>query len=70
MGSSFSARPLSFPGGGASHTVRGLVVRCLLFNPEVSCSNPSVCAYFFASRVASSSMYQPRFLVNDTECVL
>ena len=27
--------------------VRGLVVRCLLFNPEVSCSNPWVCANFF-----------------------
>ena len=34
---------------GKSHIsrVRGLVVRCLLFNPEVSCSNPWVCAYFF-----------------------
>ena len=29
--------------------VRGLVVRCLLFNPEVSCSNPLVCANFFTS---------------------
>ena len=29
--------------------VRGLVVRCLLFNPEVSCSNPWVCAVFFTS---------------------
>ena len=26
--------------------VRGLVVRCLLFNPECSCSNPCVCANF------------------------
>ena len=36
---------------GNSHVsrVRGLVVRCLLFNPEVSCSNPWVCAYFFSS---------------------
>ena len=25
---------------------RGLVVRCLFFNPEVSCSNPWVCAHF------------------------
>ena len=34
---------------GNSHVprVRGLVVRCLLFNPEVSCSNPWVCANFF-----------------------
>ena len=29
--------------------VRGLVVRCLLFNPECSCSNPCVCANFFYS---------------------
>ena len=43
-----------FPGdnslvsSGKSHSsrVRGLVVR-LLFNPEVSCSNPCVCANFF-----------------------
>ena len=36
---------------GNSHVsrVRGLVVRCLLFNPEVSCSNPWVCANFFTS---------------------
>ena len=36
---------------GNSHVsrVRGLVVRCLLFNPEVSCSNPWVCAKFFTS---------------------
>ena len=27
--------------------VRGLVVRCWLSNPEVSCSNPCVCAKFF-----------------------
>ena len=27
--------------------VRGLVVRCLLFNPEISCSNQWVCANFF-----------------------
>ena len=34
---------------GNSHVsrVRGLVVRCLLFNPEVSCSNAWVCANFF-----------------------
>ena len=33
---------------GKSHSsrVRGLVVRCLLFNREVSCSNPCVCAFF------------------------
>ena len=36
---------------GNSHIsrVRGLVVRCLLFNPEVSFSNPWVCANFFIS---------------------
>ena len=36
---------------GKSHysRVRGLVVRCLLFNPEVSCSNRCVCANFFTS---------------------
>ena len=36
---------------GKSHSsrARGLVVRCLLFNPEVSCSNPCVCANFFTS---------------------
>ena len=32
-----------------SSGVRGLVVRCLLFNPEGSCSNPWVCAKFFVS---------------------
>ena len=43
-------RVLFFPRGN-SHVsrVRGLVVRCLLFNPEVSCSNPWVCANFFTS---------------------
>ena len=36
---------------GKSHIspVRGLVVRCLLFNSEVSCSNPWVCACLFTS---------------------
>ena len=36
---------------GNSHVsrVRGLVVRCLLFIQEVSCSNPWVCANFFTS---------------------
>ena len=29
-----------------SSGVRSLVVRCLLFNPEGSCSNPCVCANF------------------------
>ena len=29
-----------------SSGVRDLVVRCLLFNPGVSCSNPCVCASF------------------------
>ena len=32
-----------------SSGVRGLVVRCLLFNPEGSCLNPWVCANFFTS---------------------
>ena len=39
-----------------SSGVRGLVVRCLLFNPEGSCSNPWVCATFlqvFRSRYSS-----------------
>ena len=46
----FRATTLSFH--AASRHIsrgRGLVVRCLLFNPEVSCSNPWVCAYFFTS---------------------
>ena len=30
-----------------SSGVRGLAVRCLLFNPNRSCSNPCVCANFF-----------------------
>ena len=36
---------------GKSHSSRGrgLVVRCLLFNPEVPCSNPCICANFFTS---------------------
>ena len=43
-------RVLFFPRDN-SHVsrVRGLVVRCLLFNPEVSCSNPWICADFFSS---------------------
>ena len=32
-----------------SSGVRGLVVRCLLFNSEGSCSNPCLCANFFTS---------------------
>ena len=32
-----------------SSGVRSLVVRCLLFNPEGSCTNPCVCANFFTS---------------------
>ena len=32
-----------------SSGVRGLVVRCLLFNPEGSCSNPCLCTNFFTS---------------------
>ena len=45
----FSARQLISRGKSHISRVRGLVVRCLLFNPEVSCSNPWVCAYFFTS---------------------
>ena len=41
----FSARQLSFQ--SHSSGVRGLVVRCLPFNPEGSGSNPCVCANFF-----------------------
>ena len=43
----FSGRQLSFQ--PASRIVQALVVRCLLFNPEGSCSNPCVCANFFTS---------------------
>ena len=43
----FSARQLISRGNSHVSRVRGLVVRCLLFNPEVSCSNPWVCANFF-----------------------
>ena len=45
----FFPRDNSLISRGNSHVsrVRGLVVRCLLFNPEVSCSNPWVCANFF-----------------------
>ena len=47
----FFPRDNSLISRGNSHVsrVRGLVVRCLLFNPEVSCSNPWVCATFFTS---------------------
>ena len=47
----FFLRDNSFISRGKSHIsrVRGLVVRCLLFNPEVSCSDPWVCAYFLTS---------------------
>ena len=45
----FFPRDNSLISRGNSHVsrVRDLVVRCLLFNPEVSCSNPWVCANFF-----------------------
>ena len=44
----FFPRDNSLISRGNSHVsrVRGLVVRCLLLNPEVSCSNPWVCANF------------------------
>ena len=47
----FFPRDNSLISRGNSHVsrVRGLVVRCLLFNPEVSCSNPWVCANFLTS---------------------
>ena len=47
----FFPRDNSLISRGNSHVsrVRGLVVRCLLFNPEVSCSNPWLCASFFTS---------------------
>ena len=47
----FFPRDNSLISRGNSHVsrVRGLVVRCLLFNPEDSCSNPWVCANFFTS---------------------
>ena len=47
----FFPRDNSLISRGNSHVsrVRGLVVRCLLFNPEVSCSNPWVCANCFTS---------------------
>ena len=47
----FFPRDNSLISRGNSHVsrVRGLVLRCLLFNPEVSCSNPWVCANFFTS---------------------
>ena len=43
----FRATTLISRGNSHVSRVRGLVVRCLLFNPEVSCSNPWVCANFF-----------------------
>ena len=47
----FFPRDNSLISRGNSHVsrVRGLVVRCLPFNPDVSCSNPWVCANFFTS---------------------
>ena len=47
----FFPRDNSLISRGNSHVsrVRGLVVRCLPFNPEVSCSNPWECANFFTS---------------------
>ena len=47
----FFPRDNSLISRGNSHVsrVRGPVVRCLLFNPEVSCSNPWVCANFLTS---------------------
>ena len=46
-GAFFSARQLVSARNSHSSGVRGLVVRCLLFNPEGSCSNGCVCTNFF-----------------------
>ena len=47
----FFPRDNSLVSAHKSHSsgVRGLLIRCLLFNPEGSCSNPWVCANFFTS---------------------
>ena len=46
-GAFFRATTLVSARKSHSSGVRGLVVRCLPFNPEVSCSNTCVCANFF-----------------------
>ena len=47
----FFFRSTTLVSRGKSHSSRvcGVVVRCLLFNPEVSCSNLCVCANFLTS---------------------
>ena len=47
----FFPRDDSLVSAGKSNSsgVCSLVVRCLLFNPEVTCSNPCVCPNFFTS---------------------
>ena len=45
----FRATTLVSAGKSHSSGARGLVVRCLLFNPEDSCSNRCMCANFFTS---------------------
>ena len=45
----FSPRQLVSRGKSHSSRVRGLVVKCLLFNQEISCSNRCVCGNFFTS---------------------
>ena len=53
----FFPRDNSLISRGNSHVsrVRGLMVRCLLFNTEVSCSNPWVCAIFYKYSEAEGS---------------
>ena len=57
----FFPRDNSLISRGKSHIsrVRALVVRCLclLFNPEIPCSNPWVCAYFFKYSEAEGSLF-------------
>ena len=45
----FRATTLISTGKSLGSGVRGLVVRCLLFNPDVSCSNRCECVNFFTS---------------------
>ena len=40
-----------------SSSVRGLVIRSLLFNPEGSCSNPCICANFYKYSEADGSHF-------------
>ena len=67
----FFPRDNSLISRGKSHssTVCGLVVRCLLFNPESSCLNPCVCAFFLQvirSRSFSALRSPYRFRLCET----